>query len=88
MEERLADENFGIGRILLDSAAEMRRECLWYGVERPAHLPKPMADHDGKPLVSRSYRVIQSGRPLMMITERFPADIAYAGVGQQGRSQP
>ena len=82
MEERLGDENFGIGRILLDSAAEMRRECLWYGAERPAELPESMAEHRSTTLVSRTYRVIQSGRPLMMITERFPADIAHAAAGQ------
>lgn len=77
MEQRLDDENFGLGRILLDSAAEMRRECLWYGSERLTALPSILAELETDQLVSRSYRVIKDGLPLMLITERFPPELAY-----------
>ncbi|NND36241.1 MAG: DUF98 domain-containing protein [Gammaproteobacteria bacterium] len=76
MEAGLDADNFGLGRILLDSAAEMRRECLWYGRQRLANPPPPMSAHADEALVSRTYRVIKDGAPLMMITERFPPDVA------------
>ena len=76
MEAGLDADNFGLGRILLDSAAEMRRECLWYGRQRLANPPPPMAAHVDEALVSRTYRVIQGGSSLMMITERFPPDVS------------
>ncbi|MFW2404921.1 MAG: chorismate--pyruvate lyase family protein [Gammaproteobacteria bacterium] len=76
MEAGLDADNFGLGRILLDSAAEMRRECLWYGRQRLAHLPAPLMAHADEALVSRTYRVIKGGSPLMMITERFPPDVS------------
>lgn len=76
MEAGLDADNLGLGRILLDSEAEMRRECLWYGRQRLAKLPPPMSVHVDEALVSRTYRVIRGGSPLMMITERFPPDVS------------
>jgi len=77
MQSRLDDELFGLGRILLDSNVENRRECLWYGQEKPASIPGPVAEHGDAEFVSRTYRIIVGGRPLMSITERFPLDLAY-----------
>jgi len=75
MQEGLGDQLIGLGRILLDAALEVRRECLWYGRERLAALPEEMRGRCDSEFVSRSYRVIACGRPLMMITERFPLDL-------------
>lgn len=57
----LADEPRGLGKVIVDRDLETRRECLWYGVE-----------HGDEMFLTRSYRVIAGGLPLMLITERFP----------------
>lgn len=63
----------GLGRILLASRIENRRELLWYGREVPAELPPPLSELAGTAFISRTYRIIAGGRPAMLITERFPA---------------
>ncbi|GMW07919.1 MAG: chorismate pyruvate-lyase family protein [Gammaproteobacteria bacterium] len=68
----LQSEGGGIGRILIDAGLESRREPLWFGRDRPADVPPEVsARHPGEFLV-RSYRLLVAGRPLMLITERFP----------------
>lgn len=62
----------GLGRILVDTAAETRREGLWYGQERGTDVPEPVRRLWGGEFLTRSYRVLAKGRPLMVITERFP----------------
>lgn len=70
--DALEADGGGLGRILLDSRVESRRECLWYGRDRPEDVPAAVAAlWDGDFLV-RAYRVIAGGRPIMLITERFP----------------
>lgn len=61
----------GLGRILLDSGLETRREGLWFGRERPADVPAEVAARWPGEFLARTYRVVASGRPLMVITERF-----------------
>jgi chorismate-pyruvate lyase len=65
----------GLGQALANSAMETRREILWFGRERVERLP---AEHRGligaRALLSRTYRVIADGRPLMLINERFPLE--------------
>jgi chorismate-pyruvate lyase len=72
MSAALAHDEGGLGRILLDSAVETRRECLWYGRERPAERPAAIARLWNGEFLTRTYRVIAVGRPIMLITERFP----------------
>jgi chorismate-pyruvate lyase len=72
MSAALAHDEGGLGRILLDSAVETRRECLWYGRERPAERPAAIARLWSGEFLMRTYRVIAAGRPIMLITERFP----------------
>jgi len=62
----------GLGRILLDSELETRREALWYGIENPARLHDEVAALYRGACLLRSYRVIANDWPLMIITERFP----------------
>ncbi|HKX74171.1 MAG TPA: chorismate pyruvate-lyase family protein [Acidimicrobiia bacterium] len=60
----------GLGRILLESKLETRREVLWYGRQRSNH---PRAGElSGREFLTRTYRIISSGRPLMLINEQFP----------------
>lgn len=62
----------GLGRILIDTAAETRREGLWFGREQAPARPAEVAALCRGPLLARSYRVVCDGQPLMQITERFP----------------
>lgn len=72
MQGRLETESGGLGKILLDSALETRREGLWYGREQLADLPGPVGELCDGDFLLRSYRIIAGGAPLMRITERFP----------------
>jgi chorismate-pyruvate lyase len=62
----------GIGRILIEAGVESRREALWYGRERPEAVPPEVAACHAGDFLVRSYRLLADGRPLMLITERFP----------------
>lgn len=61
-----------VGRILLSSRVEQRREVLWYGKESAEGLPHEVRElYDGD-LLSRAYRIVVEGRPVIMIIEKFP----------------
>jgi chorismate-pyruvate lyase len=61
-----------VGRILLSSRVEQRREVLWFGRESAAALPAEIrAIYDGD-VLSRAYRIVVDGRPVIMIIEKFP----------------
>lgn len=68
----LAVEPAGIGRVLLNSQIENRREILWYGREQLAHLPETIEQYTGKDFLSRTYRILIQGQPVMLISEKFP----------------
>jgi chorismate-pyruvate lyase len=65
-------EPAGLGRILLNSQLENRREVLWYGREQIADLPETIEIYTGNDFLSRTYRIIVGGQPLMLISEKFP----------------
>jgi chorismate-pyruvate lyase len=70
VKEALTNNPGGLGRILLDSKLETRREVLWYGRQR---ADQPRVDElAGRELLSRTYRIISAGHPLMLINEQFP----------------
>jgi chorismate-pyruvate lyase len=68
----LERDDGGLGRILIDTAAETRREGLWFGREAPADRPAEVAALWSGAFLARSYRVVAAGQALMQITERFP----------------
>ncbi|MFM7174574.1 MAG: chorismate--pyruvate lyase family protein [Caldilinea sp.] len=74
-------EPSGLGRILLNSQLENRREILWYGCETIADLPESIEVHTGNRFISRTYRILVGNRPMMLINEKFPID---SPVGQEG----
>jgi chorismate-pyruvate lyase len=76
MQQGLENEPGGLGRILIASEAETRREGLWFGRERIHDLPADVAVLCEGDFLSRTYRVISGQVPLMMITERFPFNAA------------
>ena len=74
----LANEPAGIGRVLLNSQIENRREILWYGRESLPDLPEDIDCYTGSEFVSRTYRIITEGQPVMIINEKFPLHQAIA----------
>lgn len=74
----LEKEPAGLGRVLLNSQIENRRELLWYGRETIADLPAEIAHYTGNEFISRTYRIIAGGQALMLINEKFPAGEGYA----------
>jgi len=72
MRRRLEVQGEGIGRILNDAQMETRREVLWFGRERAADLPREISRMSDGEFVSRAYRIITDGKPIVMINERFP----------------
>lgn len=72
MRAGVAAEPGGLGRIMVENQLESRREALWYGRERLEKLPDIVAARCDSNFLTRSYRVIAAGQPLMLITERFP----------------
>ena len=62
----------GIGRVLIKNKLETRREVLWYGRENMAELPNQVQSRSDGRFNSRTYRVICSGKPFMLINEKFP----------------
>ena len=62
----------GIGRVLIKNKLETRREVLWYGREEMKELPDAVKSRSDGRFNSRTYRVICSGKPFMLINEKFP----------------
>ena len=62
----------GLGRILLNSRIENRRELLWYGREVLSGIPPELGQLRNCAAISRTYRIIVSDQPAMLITEHFP----------------
>ena len=65
-------EGGGLGRILNSAKAENRREILWYGRER--NHPITRSGPSNHEFIVRTYRIIQGGQPIMLISEKFPTD--------------
>ena len=82
----LKAEPSGLGRVLLNSQIENRREILWYGHESLGNLPGEISQYTGNDFISRTYRIIAGGKPTMLINEKFPTKIAW--VGQPSLSEP
>lgn len=72
MRRALDLQGGGIGRILIEAGLESRREALWYGREEAGGAPAAVTVLWSGDFLSRSYRVLVAGQPLMLITERFP----------------
>jgi chorismate-pyruvate lyase len=72
MRERLEVQGESIGRILNDYEMETRREVLWFGRERLTQLPRQLSSVTDGEFISRTYRIITEGKPIVLITERFP----------------
>lgn len=67
----LAASDKGLGAALERLELECRRELLWYGRESPANVAMSDRGIIERDTVVRCYRVIFSGRPVLLIEESF-----------------
>ena len=74
IREGLTLEGHGLGQLLQHSGLESRRDLLWWGLKRPKDLPEALVHLEGKPFLSRTYRVVANRQPIMLITEQSPLD--------------
>ena len=74
IREGLTVKGQGLGRLLQHSGLESRRDLLWWGLKRPKDLPEALVGLEGKPFLSRTYRVATDGQPIMLINEHSPLD--------------
>ena len=65
-------ESGGLGRILLNSHIENRRELLWYGRKVLNSTLPELKQLRNCAVISRTYQIIVSDQPAMLITEHFP----------------
>ena len=72
IREGLTLEGTGLGQLLQRSGLETRRDLLWWGLKRPDDLPETLLHLQGEPFLSRTYRIVAEGRPIMLINEQFP----------------
>ena len=72
VDKGLKTQGGSVGRLLRSSKMETYREVLWYGRQQFDSLPKPLELFNGKEFLSRTYRIISEGKPIMMINENFP----------------
>ena len=72
IREGLTLKGKGLGQLLQHSGLETRRDLLWWGLERPQNLPEALLHLEGKPFLSRTYRIVTDGQPIMLINEQFP----------------
>ncbi len=70
--QRLIDRRIGIGMLIRDSGMESYREVLEVGIEPEDGNYDPTLAPKKSDLIFRTYRIIIDGKPVILITERFP----------------
>lgn len=75
LRSKLEEEGGGLGRILISSRLETRREILWFGREHVEDLPDDVLARTGTEFITRTYRIIYDGEPIMLINEKFPVAV-------------
>ena len=80
VRQDLTKSNVGLGRVLRRRKVEIYGELLWFGLEETSELHQAVDHWADRPLISRTYRFISAGRPVALITERFPLEEPVATV--------
>jgi chorismate-pyruvate lyase len=75
VQQDLEVDGKGLGHILRESRLETYREVVWYDWEDLDDLPDAFRQLTKDAFLSRTYRVIGGGQPLMLIHEKFPSSI-------------
>jgi len=68
-------EKGSVGRVLLGNQVESRREMLWYGRQHLNGLSPELSAQTGDSFLSRTYRIITGGQPVILISEKFPENM-------------
>ena len=71
LEERLDTGDEGIGRLLRRTRVESHGELLWYG-QAVSDLPPELDDLGDRTWLTRTYRLLRGGEPMITISEWFP----------------
>jgi chorismate-pyruvate lyase len=71
IREGLRQSNKAIGLLILENRLETFREIVACGRERAGDLAEHLDVDPDDDLISRVYRVIAGGQPIMVITEKF-----------------
>jgi chorismate-pyruvate lyase len=71
VRKEVGDISQGLGRLLLEGRTEQYRELLWYGKEPPSELPGELRGLATEYSITRTYRILVSRKPTMMISEWF-----------------
>ena len=74
IREGLTLKGQGLGQLLQCSGLETRRDLLWWGLKRSKDLPEALLHLEGQPVLSRTYRIVADGHPIILISEQFPLD--------------
>lgn len=74
IREGLTFKGKGLGQLLQRSGLETRRDLLWWGLSHPKDLPEAFLHLEGQPFLSRTYRIVTDGQPIMLISEQLPFD--------------
>jgi chorismate-pyruvate lyase len=72
LRQALEGKRAGIGEIIGGHAMETRREILWSGREQISQLPPEVRRRWAGEFIVRTYRIHAEGKPIMLISERFP----------------
>jgi len=75
VQQDLEIDGKGLGHIMNDNRLETYREIVWYGREPIDTLPAAFRPLTRDEFISRTYRVIAGGQPIMLIHEKFPSHI-------------
>ena len=70
----LALKGKGLGQLLQQNGLETRRDLLWWGLNHPKDLPEAFLHLERQPFLSRTYRIVADGHPIILISEQFPFD--------------
>ncbi len=83
---KLLDSNTPLGRLWLEHKLETFKELPEVRCQRADDLCRYFECPDNAPLLVRTYRVFSSSRPVMAITEYFPAAYSHSTGGNSGKS--
>ena len=74
MVDEIESGDESLGRLLHQFKIEVRRELLFFGTEEQSTVRDSKEQIKGLKLLSRTYRILSMGQPLMVIEEKFPVD--------------
>lgn len=70
--DRLISSDVPLGRLFCDNRLETFRELLTWGQEPAASIGAHFGVEADAAMMFRTYRIIGGGRPIVLITEKFP----------------